>query len=187
MDGALTAYLQVIDARLPLAQASLDKLGIRGRRAPAFIKSLAFLPSRDEWLRYFMRDGVISLKTFQIIRTALVKHCLVVENEPARFQARFKPTSEHLPKIISYFLESIYPNLAHLQPSMEKLGITTLDDLEAIVESVDRDREFYDKAVKSNLILPIEAVFICNAFSVLSITGTLLRLRVVEDSTGATI
>ena len=63
MDGALTAYLQVIDARLPLAQASLDELGIRGRRAPAFIKSFAFLPSRDEWLRYFMRDGVISLKT----------------------------------------------------------------------------------------------------------------------------
>ncbi|KAI0093673.1 hypothetical protein BDY19DRAFT_266875 [Irpex rosettiformis] len=175
-DHAFAAFLRNIDPSLPLAQQALYMLGIQ---TPALINSFAYLPNRDGWLRSLMEEGRLDLKTFQVIRTAMTKHCLVTETPPPRFISRFRPTLSDS-NIVQSMLDSIYPRLGHLRLPMEKLGIVTANDLEAIVKSTHRDREFLNTVLKTGIMSPIEAMLVCNAFTVLAATGILAQLKPVD-------
>lgn len=172
-ETAFAAYLRATNPALPLVQGDLKSLGIH---VPSHVKALAHLPNRDSWLRTLMEGGQLTLKSFQVIRTAMASYTLTIETPAPRFIDRFKSIEPTAEEIVPQFLDCIYPRLGYLLPAMQKLGIVTVYDLDAYLLTENRDEEFYKTAVNSRLMSPIEAVLVSNAFTALDAIGILPRL-----------
>ncbi|KAI0818629.1 hypothetical protein BC629DRAFT_1587980 [Irpex lacteus] len=159
-----TAFAAYLRATNPADPRSLARQGLGPSTEPRLMASVPH------------GGGKLTLKSFQVIRTAMASYTLTIETPAPRFIDRFKVIEPTAEDIIPQFLDSIYPRLCYLLPAMQKLGIVTVYDLDAYLSTENRDEEFYKAAVNTRLMSPIEAVLVSNAFTALDAIGILPRL-----------
>ena len=159
-------FLRSIDPNFPRMAKALAAIGVDTTRS---FNAFANLRASDDWLRSLERCGKLTVVERIYLEEIINSYSRTNVLTSPRFIDRFNfGLHQHDANITAYFLTALYPPLPHLHSQLTRLGIVSAEDLRVVVALHDHDKQFYAAVLETGLLTPLEAMIICEAFTVLA-------------------